>query len=72
MNRRLWIVEKLCWAGVLFCAAMLAWDYFFPAELSFPKIVDAGELPIGEPTHVRMKVTNRTGEEARILGGNFG
>jgi hypothetical protein len=72
MNRRLWIVEKLCWLGVLVCGGMLAKEYFYPAEVVFPKVVDAGELEVGEHVNVRMRVTNRTGEEVRILGGNFG
>jgi hypothetical protein len=72
MSRRLWIVEKLCWVGVLVCGGLLAWDYFHPSEIVVPAVVDAGDLELEEPIHVAMTITNRTGAEVRILGGNFG
>ena len=71
-HRLLPVLEKLCWVGVVVCGGMLAWEFADPPELVFPKVVDAGELAIEEPTHVRMTVTNRTGAEVRIVGGNFG
>lgn len=71
-GRTLSILEKLCWVGVVVCGGMLAWEWANTPELVFPKVVDAGELAVEEPTHVRMTVTNRTGIEVRIVGGNFG